>query len=65
MACGILLGFAMMGLCSYYAHKRNYPVMGEAFNWKNVFYQSRRSFIVFMCPILVIGGIIGRWMHEE
>ena len=56
---GILLGFGMMGLCTYYAHKRNYPTTGVPFNWKNVLHETRRSFIVFLCPILVIGGIIG------
>lgn len=56
---GILLGFAMMGLCTYYAHKRNYPTTGVPFNWKSVLHETRRSFIVFLCPILVIGGIIG------
>ena len=56
---GIFLGLAMMGLCTFYAHRRDYPVMGEAFTWRNVLYQTRRSFIVFMMPILVIGGIIG------
>ena len=32
---------------------------GRAFSWRNVFYQTRRSFIVFMMPVIVIGGIIG------
>ena len=56
---GIFLGLAMMGLCTFYAYRRNYPVTGEAFSWRNVFYQTRRSFIVFMMPVIVIGGIIG------
>lgn len=56
---GILLGLAMMGLCTFYAHRRNYPLTGEGFKWRNVLYQTRRSFIVFLMPILVIGGIIG------
>src|SRR5581483_5038803 len=56
---GIFLGLSMMALCTYYAHKRNYPTTGSAFNWRNVFYETRRSFIVFLMPILVIGGIIG------
>jgi TRAP-type transport system large permease protein len=56
---GIVLGLAMMGLCTYYAHKRNYPVTGHAFSWRRVLHETRRSFIVFLMPILVIGGIIG------
>jgi len=56
---GVFLGLAMMGLCTFYAYRRNYPVTGDAFNWRNVIYQTRRSFIVFMMPVIVIGGIIG------
>lgn len=56
---GIVLGLAMMGLCTFFAYRRNYPVTGDAFSWRNVVYQTRRSFIVFMMPVIVIGGIIG------
>ena len=56
---GIFLGLAMMGLCSYYAWRRGYPLIGEGFNLRNVLVQTRRSFIVFLMPVLVIGGIIG------
>jgi len=55
---GIFLGLAMMGLCTFFAYRRNYPVMGQTFRWRNVLHQTRRSFIVFLMPILVIGGII-------
>lgn len=55
---GILLGFAMMGLTTFYAYRRNYPPTGVPFNWANVLRETRRSFIVFLMPILVIGGII-------
>ena len=55
---GVLLGFAMMGLCSFYAHRRNYPTTGVPFEWKNVVRETRRSLIVFMMPVIVIGGII-------
>ena len=55
---GLLLGLAMMGLCTYFAYKRDYPLTGDAFSWRNVIRETRRSLIVFMMPILVIGGII-------
>ena len=55
---GIFLGLAMMGLCTFFAYRRNYPVMGQTFSWRNVLHETRRSFIVFLMPILVIGGII-------
>lgn len=56
---GLFMGLAMMGLCTYYARKRGYPLIGDGFNWRNVLLQTRRSFIVFLMPVLVIGGIIG------
>lgn len=56
---GIFLGLAMMALCTYYAHKRNYALTGEHFSVRNVLVQTRRSFLVFMMPVVVIGGIVG------
>lgn len=56
---GILLGLAMMALTTYYSYRRNYPLTGERFNWRNVLVQTRRSWLVFLMPIVVIGGIIG------
>ena len=56
---GIFLGLGMMGLTTFYAYRRKYPPTGEGFSWRNVLVQTRRSFIVFMMPVIVIGGIIG------
>lgn len=56
---GILLALGTMGLCTFYAHKRGYPLTGESFSLKNVLKELRRSLIVFLMPILVIGGIVG------
>jgi TRAP-type transport system large permease protein len=56
---GIFMGLAMMVLVSYIAHKRKYPLTGERFSIRNVVVQTRRSLIVFLMPVLVIGGIIG------
>jgi TRAP-type transport system large permease protein len=55
---GMFIGFAMMGLCSYYAWRRGYALSGEPFSFRNVLVQTRRSIIVFLMPIIVIGGII-------
>jgi C4-dicarboxylate transporter DctM subunit len=55
---GILLGLALMGLCTFFAHRRGYPLTGEAFSLRNVLRETRRSLIVFLMPIIVIGGII-------
>lgn len=55
---GLFLGFAMMGLCTYYAYKRNYPLTGEPFSFANLWLQTRRSLIVFLMPVVCIGGIV-------
>lgn len=56
---GILLGLGTMILCYLIARRRGYPVSGEAFSIRRVVRELRRSFIVFLMPILVIGGIVG------
>lgn len=56
---GLILTAAMMGWCSYVAWKRDYPLSGETFSIRNIFNVMRRSLIVFLMPVTVIGGIIG------
>ena len=56
---GIILGLAMMALCTYIAYRRGYPLTGEPLSLRNIWRQTKRSFIVFMMPVIVIGGIIG------
>ncbi len=56
---GLILTAAMMGWCSYVAWKRDYPLSGDGFSIANVIAQVRKSLIVFMMPVTVIGGIIG------
>ena len=56
---GLILTAAMMGWCSYVSWKRDYPLSGEGFSLANVVAQLRKSLIVFMMPVTVIGGIIG------
>lgn len=56
---GLFLGLAMMALCTFYAHRRNYPLAGVHFSWRNVLIETRRSILVFLMPVIVIGGIIG------
>ena len=40
---GIIMAFGMMGMCSYFAHRRNYPLTGEAFRFASVWHELRRS----------------------
>jgi tripartite ATP-independent transporter DctM subunit len=56
---GLILTAAMMAYISYVAWKRDYPLSGEGFSLARVFAQVKRSLVVFMMPVTVIGGIIG------
>lgn len=55
---GLLLAAAMMGYCSYIAWKRDYPLTGDGFSFAEIGRQLRKSLIIFMMPVTVIGGII-------
>jgi tripartite ATP-independent transporter DctM subunit len=56
---GIILVILMMALCSIIAIRRNYPTTGEAFSWRRIFAELKRSIVIFMMPVVVIGGIVG------
>ncbi|WP_347309580.1 TRAP transporter large permease [Defluviimonas sp. SAOS-178_SWC] len=56
---GLILVCVLMTLCWLIAYKRDYPLVGEKASLSNILYQLRRSFIVFMMPVVVIGGIVG------
>jgi C4-dicarboxylate transporter DctM subunit len=56
---GIILTLVFMGLSSYISYKRGFPLTGEAFNLRNVLVQARKAFIIFMMPIIIVGGIVG------
>ncbi|TAK80585.1 MAG: TRAP transporter large permease [Betaproteobacteria bacterium] len=56
---GLLIAGGMMAICSIIAHRRNYPLTGEAISLRNIFFQLKRSLIVFLMPVVVLGGIIG------
>jgi C4-dicarboxylate transporter DctM subunit len=54
---GFLLAGALMLLCSYLAHRRRYPYTSEPLSLRNIWLQTRRSAVVFMMPVIVVGGI--------
>jgi tripartite ATP-independent transporter DctM subunit len=56
---GLMMAAGMMALCSYLAHRRGYPTTGVAFSIRNVLREARRSAIIFMMPVVVLGGIVG------
>jgi tripartite ATP-independent transporter DctM subunit len=49
----------MMIMCSVIAIRRNYPTTGHAFSWARIGHEIKRSIIIFMMPVVVIGGIVG------
>ncbi len=56
---GIILVTVMMIMCSVIAIRRNYPTTGHAFSWVRIGHEIKRSIIIFMMPVVVIGGIVG------
>ena len=56
---GVLLTVCFMGLTSYLAWRRGYPLSGEHFSFRNALVKTRKAFIIFMMPIIVVGGIVG------
>ncbi|WP_180898139.1 TRAP transporter large permease [Martelella soudanensis] len=56
---GILLFLAFMALCWFIAWKRDYPLAGEPISLANIWRQTRRNLVVFLMPVIVIGGIVG------
>ena len=56
---GLILFASFMVLCWFIAWKRDYPLAGEPVTLRNILHELRRSFVVFLMPVIVIGGIIG------
>jgi len=56
---GLILVILMMGMCSFVAVKRAYPLTGDSFSVARIFHELRRSIIIFLMPVVVIGGIVG------
>jgi tripartite ATP-independent transporter DctM subunit len=56
---GIILAIAMMITVSVVARIRRYPKTGEPFRLRVFLGELRRSFVIFMMPVVVVGGIVG------
>ena len=56
---GLILVVGMLAMCSYIAHKRQFPLTGDAFSLARIGHEIKRSFIIFLMPVVVIGGIVG------
>lgn len=56
---GALLTLGFMGLASWISMRRGYALTGEPFNLRNALVQTRKAFLIFMMPVVVVGGIVG------
>jgi tripartite ATP-independent transporter DctM subunit len=56
---GLVLAAAMMLVIAGIAKRRGYPLTGEAFSFRNVLDQLKRSFVIVLMPLVVVGGIVG------
>jgi tripartite ATP-independent transporter DctM subunit len=56
---GLIITIGMMALCSYIAYRNGYPMTGDAISIRNILFQLRRSLIIFLMPVVVMGGIVG------
>lgn len=55
---GILIGLALMLYATVVAYRRGYPPTGEPFSLPNLVRQLRRSILIVLMPVVVIGGIV-------
>lgn len=56
---GALLTVSFMALASYLSYRRGYALSGARFDLRAALVSTRRAFIIFMMPIIVVGGIVG------
>jgi tripartite ATP-independent transporter DctM subunit len=55
---GLIITIGFMALASWIAHRNGWSATGDAFSLGRVWFELRRSFIIFLMPVIVIGGII-------
>ena len=56
---GLIITAGFMLISAWTVRRRGWPATGETFSWQRAFGEMRRSLVVFMMPVLVIGGIVG------
>jgi TRAP-type transport system large permease protein len=56
---GLIITAGFMLISNWTVRRRGWPATGENFSWRRAFAELRRSLVVFMMPVLVIGGIVG------
>lgn len=55
---GILIGFALMGLCYWYAKKYNVDAGSHTFSLHAVWSSFKRAFFALIIPFIIIGGVV-------
>lgn len=55
---GILLTLGMMAIIGIMAKRRGYPLTGEPISLRHIAGEMRRSWMILLMPIIVIGGIV-------
>ncbi|WP_418319992.1 TRAP transporter large permease [Piscinibacter sakaiensis] len=56
---GLIIAVGFMALCSWIATRRGWAITGEPFKLSRVLGELRRSLVVLLMPVIVIGGIVG------
>jgi TRAP-type transport system large permease protein len=56
---GIVLTLGMMAIIRIMAKRRGYPLTGEPISLRNIAIEMRRSWMILLMPVIVIGGIVG------
>lgn len=55
---GIVMGLGLMAMCTYLAHRRDWPLTGEPFTLSRFLSAFRQAWLILLMPIIVIGGIM-------
>jgi len=55
---GLLLTLGMMGIIHVMAKRRGYPLTGEPVTGAKILRELRRSWVILLMPVIVIGGIV-------
>ena len=57
---GLMMGFSLMGLVSYYSHKRKYPIAAK-FSFLELGKTFLRALPALTMPVVMVGGLLIGW----
>jgi TRAP-type transport system large permease protein len=55
---GIIVGVALMVAVKYFAKKRNYPIGGQKYSFKEKVISFKEAIIPLLMPVIILGGIL-------